>query len=64
MQLAAFQPARKRFSMWCPGKRNARERDGRIDFLVEKNSTGVRYKPLYLHLLLKQGREYPVANRE
>lgn len=58
-------PARSETVQHYCARVNARERDALIDFLADKKiSTGVHYKPLYLYPLLKQGRKYPVANRE
>ena len=36
-----------------------------MDFLLTKNiHTGVHYKPLHLHPVNKQNRNYPVADKE
>lgn len=41
------------------------ERDNLIDYLSDKKiHTSVHYKPLHNHSIVKQHRDYPVANRE
>lgn len=41
------------------------ERDNLIDYLSDKKiHTSVHYKPLHNHSIVKQNRDYPVANRE
>lgn len=43
----------------------ASERDDLIDYLADKKiHTGVHYKPLHKHSIVKQNREYPVADVE
>jgi perosamine synthetase len=41
------------------------DRDDLIDYLsTKKIHTGVHFKPLHMHKVVKQDREYPVADRE
>ena len=41
------------------------DRDDLIDYLsTKKIHTGVHFKPLHKHKVVKQDREYPVADRE
>ena len=44
---------------------NEAQRNSLIDYLLTKNiHTGVHYKPLHLHPVNKQNRNYPVADKE